>query len=128
MTKKLEEARKERDFLKELNGSLLRNQADLQEQLADVQAQLKCVTETKQAAINDLEEQVRRCGRSSHGLWVPAGPWHRMSPLPPPYNASGSDYMRACAGARPHGVHRGWAHRGQQRRPARCTGVACASA
>ena len=68
VSKKLEEARKERDFLKDLNGSLLRNQADLQKQLADAQAQLKSVTEVKQAAISDLEEQVRRYSIRFHRL------------------------------------------------------------
>ena len=74
VTKKLDEARKERDFLKDLNGSLLRNQADLQEQLAGAQAQLKSVTEVKQAAISDLEEQVRRCSASFNRLPASAGP------------------------------------------------------
>ncbi|KAK9837153.1 hypothetical protein WJX81_006530 [Elliptochloris bilobata] len=59
VTKKLEETRKERDFLKELNGSLLRNQADLQKGLADARVQLESVTAAKQAAVSDLEEQVR---------------------------------------------------------------------
>lgn len=67
-SKKLEEARKERDFLKDLNGSLLRNQADLQKQLAGAQAQLESVTEVKRAAISDLEEQVRRCSTRFHRL------------------------------------------------------------
>lgn len=90
MAKKLEDARKERDFLKDLNGSLLRNQADLQKQLADAQAQLKFVTEVKQAAISDLEEHVRRCSTSFHWLWAPAGPWHCTRPASLPPNACGS--------------------------------------
>ncbi len=53
-TKKLEEARKERDFLKDLNASLLRNQAELRQGLAENQAALA----QNQASVSDLKEQV----------------------------------------------------------------------
>lgn len=58
MTKKLDEARKERDFLKDLNASLLRNQADLQKGLAAAEAQVKSISAEKQATVSDLQEQV----------------------------------------------------------------------
>ena len=58
VTKKLDEARKERDFLKDLNASLLRNQADLQKGLAAAEAQVKSISAEKQATVSDLQEQV----------------------------------------------------------------------
>lgn len=58
VTKKLDEARKERDFLKDLNASLLRNQADLQKGLAAAEAQVKSISADKQATVSDLQEQV----------------------------------------------------------------------
>ena len=58
VTKKLDEARKERDFLKHLNASLLRNQADLQKGLAAAEAQVKSISAEKQATVSDLQEQV----------------------------------------------------------------------
>jgi len=72
-TRKLEEARAERDFLKELNGSLLRNQAELRQGLAENQAALA----QSQASVTDLKEQVRRAAAARMAGCLHGCRWHR---------------------------------------------------
>ncbi|GAB4818298.1 hypothetical protein N2152v2_005344 [Parachlorella kessleri] len=56
---RLQAAQRERDFLKQLNDTLLANQKDYQARLAAVQVQLDAMKGERDATVQDLTDQVR---------------------------------------------------------------------
>lgn len=59
LQQRLKEAEEERDAAKTMNDSLMSNQYEYQKRVANLEKQLKDVSEEKEARIKDLEEQVR---------------------------------------------------------------------